>query len=86
MRGAVKSKIMPVTIDQARSIAMQLNASDREVLAEELLQSVSESESDAIDQAWLAEVRRRDADLLAGRCKASGVDDVVNRLLAKGQL
>jgi putative addiction module component (TIGR02574 family) len=76
---------MPVTIEQARSVAMQINASDREALAEELLQSVSEQESAAIDQAWLEEVRRRDSGFAAGRTKAKGVDEVVARILSKGR-
>jgi putative addiction module component (TIGR02574 family) len=80
-----KISLCQITIEQARSVAMQLSASDREALGEELLQSVSEQEGAAIDEAWLVEVRRRDADLLAGRAKAKPVDEVIHRLLAKGK-
>jgi putative addiction module component (TIGR02574 family) len=74
---------MVMTKDQVKSAAMQLDPIERESLAEELLLSIDQQESAEIDAAWLAEVKRRDAEFIAGRASAKPVDDVINRLLAK---
>jgi hypothetical protein len=69
-----------MTRDQIRSAALELDAPEREALAEELLLSIGSSEREAIDAAWLSEVRRRDADAIGGSNVARPVDEVVNRL------
>jgi putative addiction module component (TIGR02574 family) len=76
---------MALTLDEIKTAALALPASERESLAEELLLSVSDSERDAVDSAWLAESHRRDADLAAGRTTAKPVDEVIARLAAKAR-
>lgn len=76
---------MTLTKAQIKSAAMQLTPADRESLAEELLLSLGGDERDAIDAAWLAEARRRDADFLAGRTTARPVEQVLARLESKGR-
>lgn len=46
--------------------AFELDPSDRESLAEELLLSIGNADRDAIDAAWLAEAHRRDAAFAKG--------------------
>ena len=65
--------------------ALDLDPAEREALAEELLLSVGGAEREAIDAAWLAEARRRDAALLAGKTRVSPVDEVVGRLKANAK-
>lgn len=48
-----------MTREQIKDAAMQLDPTDREQLAEELLYSISESEWDALDNAWLEEIQKR---------------------------
>ncbi len=74
---------MITTRDQVRSAAFQLNSLDRQLLAEELLLSISGEESAAIDAAWLNEAQRRDKDFVDGRRSAKPVDEVIAQLLAK---
>ena len=57
---------MAMTRDQVRRAALELAPDERQALAEELLLSISGAERDAIDSAWLAEVRRRDAAFAEG--------------------
>ena len=71
---------MPLTAQQIRTAALELQPAEREALAEELLLSISGSERDEIDAAWLEEVRLRDAAFIAGKMSASPVDEVVDRL------
>jgi Putative addiction module component len=74
------SLAMSLTKEQIKTAALQLNPTDREALAEELLLSLSDGERDAIDAAWLAEAKRRDEIFkLSGR-PANSVDKVVARL------
>jgi len=74
---------MLMTKDQVKLAAMQLDPIDREMLAEELLLSIDQRQSAEIDAAWLAELKRRDAEFVAGRVEAKAVDEVINRLLSK---
>jgi hypothetical protein len=69
-----------MTTDQIRTAALKLDPVEREALAEELLLSIVESDREAIDIAWLAEARRRDATFLAGQSNAKPVDEVISRL------
>ncbi len=71
---------MSLTKEQIRSAAMALDPAEREALAQDLLLSISGSEREAIDAAWLAEAHRRDAAFTAESVGSKPVDDVVNRL------
>jgi len=76
---------MLMTKDQVKSAAMQLDPGDREALAEELLLSIDQQQSNELDAAWLAEVQRRDALFLAGGNAPKSVDEVIDRLLSKAR-
>jgi putative addiction module component (TIGR02574 family) len=76
---------MTLTREQIKTAALQLAPAEREALAEELLLSIDEADRHSIDAAWLAEARRRDADLAAGRTSARPVDQVIERLLRKAR-
>lgn len=69
-----------MTLDQLRSAALALDPKQRESLAEELLFSINESDSAKIDAAWLAEARRRDADLAADRTHLVPIDEALQRI------
>ncbi len=75
---------MPLTKDQIRNAALELDPIEREALAEELLLSISGGEREAIDAAWLAEARRRDAAYQRGETQAKDVDEVITRLKSSG--
>lgn len=76
---------MTLTKDQIRTAAMKLDPADRETLAEELLLSVDSAEREAIDSAWLAEARRRDAEFAAGKTTAVPVDQAIARIQSKAR-
>lgn len=76
---------MPLTKEQIKSAALKLDPSDREALAEELLLSIDGAERDEVDSAWLAEARRRDALLAAGKTHANPVEQVIERLTNKAR-
>jgi putative addiction module component (TIGR02574 family) len=74
---------MPLTKEQIRAEALNLDPLERETLAEELLLSIDGRERQAVDAAWLAETRRRDAAFIAGKVNAKPVDQVIDRLNAQ---
>lgn len=74
-----------MTRDQIVAEAMALDPVEREALAEELLLSLSEADREAIDAAWLTEVRRRDTAFAKGEISASPVDDAVARVLSRAK-
>ena len=59
---------------------MQLNAVEREALAEELLLSLSEDQREEIDAAWIQEVQRRHLAFLSGETLAKPVHEVISRI------
>lgn len=69
-----------MTREEIRSAALELEPSDREALAEELLLSISDADREKIDAAWLAEAYRRDASFAQGRMTALPVEDVLARI------
>ena len=71
---------MTLTIDQINIAALNLKPSERTALAEELLLSVSTSERDAIDAAWLAEVQRRDGSPVVIGANARPMGGVLSML------
>jgi len=60
-----------MTKEQVKSAALQLDPSERQALAEELLLSIDGEQSSTIDAAWLDEVRRRDDDFSAGHTSST---------------
>ena len=74
---------MPMTRNQILAEALALAPADREAVAQELLLSLSDAECDAIEQAWLAEARRRDAAFARGQMGSVPVDDAIARVLAR---
>ena len=75
-----------MTREQIRVAAFELDPADREILAEELLLSITDTDSDAIDQAWLSDVRRRDAAFANGTTTASPVHEVIARIKRRANL
>jgi putative addiction module component (TIGR02574 family) len=69
-----------MTKEQIISEAMELVPAERQTLAEELLLSIDETDQEKIDQAWLEEVRGRDAAFQRGEMSASPVEEVLNRI------
>jgi putative addiction module component (TIGR02574 family) len=69
-----------MTREQIKAAALELDPVEREVLAEELLLSIDEKQREAIDEAWLIEARRRDAEFRDGKIGAQPVEEVVERI------
>ena len=76
---------MPMTRDQILAAAMALEPTEREALAEELLLSLTASEREAIDAAWLSEARRREEAFARGEISTSTVDDTLDRIRARAR-
>ena len=72
-----------MTRQQIKTAAMELDPAERDALAEELLLSIGDAEREAVEAAWLAEARRRDAAFARGEMGAKPVDEVLARLAAK---
>lgn len=75
---------MALTKEQIRAAAMELDPEERELLAEELLLTIS-TDGEPVDPAWLAELERREAEFAAGRMTAKPVEEVLDRLLKKAK-
>lgn len=56
---------MSVTIENITETALSLPVADRAILADRLVESLHES--DAVRDAWITEIRRRVADVKAGK-------------------
>jgi hypothetical protein len=67
---------MSLSKEQIKEAALQLDPTEREALAEELLLSLSESDREEIDAAWLQEAKDRHASFLSGEESAKPVDEV----------
>jgi hypothetical protein len=74
-----------MTLQQIKDAALKLDPAQREMLAEELLRSVTREERDAIDQAWLEEAHRRDAAFASGETGAKPVQQIIDRLMQKAR-
>ena len=68
--------------DQLFEEAQALSPEERAILALQLLDSVGEPPAD-IERAWRDEVRRRVADIDAGRAKLTSWDDARKRIFAR---
>ena len=69
---------MTLTKDQIKEAALHLDPHDRETLAEDLLLSVTAEDREAIDAAWLQEVRRRDSSPVIVGTNARTMESVLN--------
>jgi putative addiction module component (TIGR02574 family) len=76
---------MTLTREQIKAAALELDPLEREALAEELLLSIGSAQQEEIDQAWLAESRRREADFRAGKTGAKPMDEVLDRIARKAR-
>jgi putative addiction module component (TIGR02574 family) len=81
---------MALTKEQILSEAMALGPDEREALAEELLQSITQDQQADIDAAWLAEVRRREEALALGQAPStpvpsSSVEEMIARVRARSR-
>lgn len=74
---------MSLSKEQIKTAALQLDPVEREALAEELLLSVSDTDREAIDAAWLEEAKRRDAGSRQRGGTANRMDGVIGRLKAR---
>jgi hypothetical protein len=63
---------MAVTLDEARKVVMELSDEDRQVLAEEIMQSRWEPEW---RDAWFAEGERRLARMLSGEDRSLTLEE-----------
>jgi len=75
---------MAMTKSQIKVAALELDPVERQALAEELLLSLDQADSQTIDAAWLAEARRRDAAFLNGSVASKPVDEVIDRIRSRG--
>ncbi len=63
-----------------------LSPSQREALAEDALHSLTDSDRQSIDDAWLAEAQRRYAAYLSATTPAKPVNEVFCRIDGKARL
>jgi putative addiction module component (TIGR02574 family) len=71
-----------MTAKEVLEAALHLAPSERELLVEQLMQSVV-SASDEIERAWLAELQRRSAEIDAGTAELVDWSDVRSRIAAR---
>lgn len=64
-------------------VALELPEADREALALALLDSIGAEDPVAVQSAWRAEIRRRIADLDAGRSIPVPWEDARRRIFAR---
>lgn len=64
-------------LEELTARAVALPARSRAELAEILIQSIEEVDSEAIKAAWLVEIRRRDQEIRAGAAVARTADEVL---------
>lgn len=63
--------------------ALELPADERDELAQKLVESVGEWQSEEIRQAWMEEVRRRDLEIERGEVEMIPGELVMARLRSK---
>ncbi len=74
---------MSLTRQQLFTEALALDPPVREALAEDILRTLGEAERTEIDEAWLVEMRKRDAAYRRGESATSTVDEVIFRILSR---
>jgi len=65
-----------MTIDELRAVALQLNPEERAELASDLLGSLDDLSEPEIEQLWIEEAMRREAELDAGTARSIPADQV----------
>ena len=65
-----------MTIDELKREALQLDPSTRASLAHEILVSLDDLSEADVEQLWLEEADRRDAELASGAVNAIPMDEV----------
>jgi putative addiction module component (TIGR02574 family) len=68
---------MTATVKNLAKTAMLLPPKDREYLAERLLESLEETET---EQQWITEAKRRRDEVRSGRVKAIPAEEVYRRI------
>lgn len=68
---------MTATLKNLAKTAVLLPPKDREYLAEQLLASLEETET---EQQWIAEAKRRRDDVRSGRVKPIAAEEVYRRI------
>ena len=79
-------RVIPLTIDQIATEAMQLPVSSRAELVEKLVESLDFSEDDDVQRAWATEAIRRRDEVRSGRIQTvpgGQVLDEVRRMLGR---
>jgi putative addiction module component (TIGR02574 family) len=71
---------MPRAAEEVLNEALQLPEEDRDRIADSLWRSVRSSETEGIDEAWIAESERRCAEIDEGRVQMVPWGDVSNEL------
>jgi len=72
---------MAMTTEQIEVELMKLPLEERARLAERLVASLDEDAE--IEAAWIAEVRRRDEELVSGAVKAIPLEDALTSIRAR---
>ena len=73
----------PITIESVQLAALQLKPAARAQLTHTLVQSLASLPEAEIEQLWLAEGERRDAELTSGQIQGIAGDEVFRRLQAR---
>lgn len=74
---------MPLTLDALVREALNLPSEEREILANRLLDSIGDRDSEAMSPAWEAEIARRIAEIDSGTAVLIPADEVFTRMRAK---
>lgn len=76
---------MSLASERLLAEVLMLPPSQREALAEDALSSLTDSDRQSIDDAWLAEARRRYAEYLSAATPTKPVDEVFRGIDGKAR-
>jgi hypothetical protein len=76
-------EVISMTVEELRRAALALDPSLRASLAHELLNSLETLSDAEIEQLWVEEVLRRDAELDAGTAGTISAEDALARARAR---
>jgi hypothetical protein len=71
---------MPVTPEDLARQAMEMSAEGRAELADLLVESLDAAELGRIDRAWLAEAKRRRAEVRSGAASTVSAQEAISRV------
>ena len=71
-----------MTVDEIMREAMTLDAETRASIAHELLSSLESLSEAEVERLWIAEAKRRSADVKAGRAQAFSAHESLTRARA----